>query len=70
MHTSFVRLICEKRSLFDEGGFIMSYLGSYLAIIGIIISVTTILYCLWHLFDLLADTLDRHEVLRRGRTGY
>ncbi len=48
----------------------MSYLGSYLAIIGIIVSVTTILYCLWHLFDLLADTLDRHEMLRRGRTGY
>ena len=45
----------------------MSYLGSYLAIIGIIVSVITILYCLWKLFDLAADAMDRWELMHRGK---
>ena len=48
----------------------MSYLGSYLAIIGIIVSVCTIFYCLWQIFDLVADALDRREMIRRGRTNW
>ncbi len=36
-----------------------------LAVIGIIGSVATIIYALWHLLDMLADALDEHERMHR-----
>ena len=36
----------------------METVGLILAILGVIISLSTIIYSLWHLFNLLADYID------------
>ena len=43
----------------------MESIGIMMALIGIVVSLGTIIYALWNLFDLMADYLDRrdHELM-------
>ena len=39
----------------------MNLFGMVLAVIGVVVSIGTIIFSLWHLLDLLADALDEHD---------
>ena len=45
----------------------MEWFGLILASIGVLVSVGTIIYSLWHLLDILADYLDERDRVHRSQ---